>query len=755
VIGAAGSGRRRRPQPVRRPAIAVFCAVIALATAGCSEWPWGDDQDGAGGPSQGAATETPRRYPGATETPLSVDEAEASYLETERVIGTGVFVNTTAAARKALRVEEDGTITLNFVEVPIKDVAAVVLGKTLKLNYAIDPKVQGTVTLRSARPLARAALLPTLESVLRLNGVVIVEQNGLFRLIPEAEALAGNVVPRLGADGAEREATFGVQVIPLQHTAATEMAGILEPLSRAGTVLRVDTERNLLLVAGTKQERLNLLQIVEIFDVNTLEGMSFALVPLRAATPEVVIRDLEKILGQDENKELVDLVRFVPIERTNAILVMTPNPDYLGQAEEWIERLDVGTDSNERRLFVYHVQNSRAAELAVVLDRIFAAFGDEVPPMAENGLRPGLVPAEIKSAGQTAEYTAGRPEQPVSQSAAAPTGAEPPPVTGQAPRQGAPASAPAGGAGLSLAGEGGVRIIADDANNALLILATPQRYRQIRAALRNLDLAPLQVLIEATIAEVRLENELRYGLQWFFKLGSSRFTLSDSESGSVESAFPGFSYLLTSGSDVRVVLNALEGVTDVKVLSSPQLMVLDNRTAELVVGDQVPIATQASVSTTDSDAPIVNSIEYSETGVVLRVTPRVNSSGVVTLDIEQEVSDVIETTSSGIDSPTFQQRRISSSVVIQSGQTIALGGLIRDSEEETKTGVPYLSRIPVIGNLFGTTETEVSRTELLVLITPRVVRDQDEATAVTEELRRKVHSVITLYNEALQQEPTP
>ena len=293
---------------------------------------------------------------------------------------------------------------------------------------------------------------------------------------------------------------------------------------------------------------------------------------------------------------------------------------------------------------------------------------------------------------------------------------------------------------------GNIRIIADEKKNALVILATSAEYRMIEATLKRLDITPLQVLIEVTIAEVGLIDDLRYGLQWFFESGDASATFSSLASGAVASAFPGFSFVF-AGSDARVVLNALTEITDVQVISSPQLMVLDNQSARLQVGDQVPIATQSSVTVNDPDAPIVNSIQFRDTGVILEVTPRVNAGGLVVLDVLQEVSDVVETTTSDIDSPTIQQRFIESTVAVQSGDTVALGGLIRDRHEESVSGLPLLSEIPILGNLFKTTEVVERRTELLVLITPRVVRNRREALEVTDELRRRLSTLGPLEKE--------
>ncbi len=258
--------------------------------------------------------------------------------------------------------------------------------------------------------------------------------------------------------------------------------------------------------------------------------------------------------------------------------------------------------------------------------------------------------------------------------------------------------------------------------------------------LEKLDTLPSQVMIEATIAEVTLNDDLEHGLTWFFENAESRFSFSDVASGAVGSSFPGFSYVF-SEADSRVALNALASVTDVKVVSSPTLMVLDNKTARLQVGDQVPVVTQSAVSTIDPDAPIVNAVSFRDTGVILDITPRVSDNGVVVLDITQEVSSVIETTTSGIDSPTIQQRRIETSVAVHDGESLALGGLIEDSRNVTSTGVPFLSEIPLLGEAFKSKSRKAGRTELLVLITPRVVRDRNEARLVTEEFRNRLDDV--------------
>jgi general secretion pathway protein D len=290
------------------------------------------------------------------------------------------------------------------------------------------------------------------------------------------------------------------------------------------------------------------------------------------------------------------------------------------------------------------------------------------------------------------------------------------------------------------AAEGLITITSDDSNNAIVVYATQRQYDVVADALRKLDIRPLQVVIEAAITEVTLTKELQYGVQWSFGFGQNTVSYSEGTTAAPVQNFPGFSYLFTNGTTISATINALASITNVKVLSAPKLLVLNNHTAALQVGDEVPIETASSSSVIGSDSPIVNSIDYLDTGVILKVTPRVNDGGLVLLDISQEVSDVASTPTSSaqIQSPTIEQRRIASSIAVQDGQTIALGGLIRDTRTDENDGVPLLKDIPVLGNLFKNTDNQDTRTELLVLLTPRVIKNPTDAQAITDELRQEI-----------------
>ncbi len=625
--------------------------------------------------------------------------------------GSGAFVNTAyrpPSGRVQVAQAGPGEFTLNFADADLREVIRAMLQDSLETNYTLDPRVQGLVTLQTSRPLSRDQILPTLEEILRLNGAAIIEGDGIFRIVPIEEA--GRSAPNLSFSEL-RGRGLSVRVVPLRFVSATEIQGLLESFNPVAGGLNIDAGRNLVFLTGSRQDLTSLANMIAVLDVDWMKGMSFALQPLKATGPDTMISELEQILNDPAGPNLSNLLRFVPIERMNAVLVISKQPRYLDEALRWIERLDQG-GGDQPRVHVYYVQNRRAAELAEVLGQIFgvetSAFGDSTDDLA-----PGLTPIGL---------TTGGPE--------AGDGEVPPPV---------PIGPSAGAGAPSLSGLGDVRVIADGASNSLVTLATKADYEVVKAALRQLDILPLQVLVEATIAEVTLNDDLDFGLRWFFQQGNNEFTFSDFAGGALTGVFPGFNYAFNSG-DINVALNALKTITDVKVLSAPSLVVLDNQTAKLEVGDEVPITTRSLVDTDNSNT-VTNEVEQRNTGVILTVTPRVNAGGLIILEVVQEVSDAVDTDTSDIDSPTIQQRKLESTIAIQSGESVALGGLVRDRVAETVTAVPLLGDIPVLGHLFKTTSDQTERTELLVLLRPRVIRNSDDARTLTEELKRKLPSV--------------
>ncbi|CAE7836061.1 xpsE [Symbiodinium microadriaticum] len=551
-------------------------------------------------------------------------------------------------------------VVLNFSDADIRDVVRLVLGDVRQENYLIDANVKGRVSVETRKPLTRDGALSVLENLVRASGNSLSKKGSIWVVAPAGRASGGSIDL-----ASENAAGQGFQVYPLTFVGAQEMAGILTKVLPQGSVAHVDTSRNLVMVRGDGSVFDLTRDTVEIFDVDAMKDQSVLLRGLTHVDAGTMAFELDNLYGGTNKGPLAGIVRIVPIERLNAVMVMSPQRKYLEDAHQWITRLDRSRDPTGRRLFVYYVQNGKASSLASTLQGLFptAATGGSV--VTGSGSAP---PATAESGAE---------------------GATPPSTFARAVGQGAFSSAAAG-----------LRVMADEVNNALLILATPQEYEVMAEVLRKLDIAPLQVLIEATIIEVALQDDLRFGVQYFLNTGganltdSGRTVLTNRMVEAITPTLPGFAFTLADGFQPRFILEALSEVTDVKVISSPQVMVLDNQSAELQVGDQVPIITQSSQGVFTNTSPIVNSVEYRDTGVTLQVTPRVNSSGLVTLEISQEVSDVAQTTTSTINSPTIRQRRILSTVAVHSGDTVTLGGLIRETEQKGQAGLPGFSQIP-------------------------------------------------------------
>jgi general secretion pathway protein D len=633
---------------------------------------------------------------------------------------------------------KDG-IQLSFTDVDINQVVASVLGEALGLNYSIDPSVKGTMSLRSSRALSAEELLPALEAALRVQDLALVQVDGTYHVVPIKDA--PRRVTSINPSTDRTQAGFSIQIVPLQFISPVEMEKILQPFAPPGGVMKVDEARNLLLLAGSSRELDTMLDVVKTFDVDWLAGMSYGFFNLNYVDAKTAVTELSEIFA-DPKSPLAGVVRLVPITRLNTILVITPQQKYLQAVETWIKRLDVGGTSAGRRIYVYDVQNGRAEDLAKSLNKILSlpTMEEDQPTRARagfsmnNGSSSGFSSNSGVNAGLTPGYN---PSQNQGGSAGL-NNLYPPPL-------GSSGSQP--GLNQNTAKQGDLRIVANNDSNSLLVLATPAEFSVIEAALARLDAPSRQVLIEASLAEVTLNDELRYGIQWNYNGKNGPLTLSSAASGAVSQSFPGLSYLFTGSTDIRAVLNALQTITTVRVISSPKLVTLNNHEAQLQVGDEVPVATQSAVSVVNPDAPIVNSVQMQDTGVILSVTPRVNKNGLVEMDITQEVSNSVPTTTSGIDSPTIQQRKLSTTVVVKNGDTIALGGLITESKSKNKSGVPYLQKIPFLGALFRDTDNQTIRTELILLITPRVMRDDNEFQNVMDDLRNEFKTLKDVFNE--------
>lgn len=701
--------RSPRTAPHHRPAIRVSLLVAALAVSSCSVLPPSLRKDAE--PAKPEATVmTPAQVAAvAGLKPAAPAAAEKIYP------GTGNFVHQRSVPAPVPGPEE---ASLNFESLDVREVAKVILGDYLKQSYTVHPSVTGTVTFRTVRPLPMKDLLPTLEMLLRQNGAAVVVEEGIYKILPIAQ-VRGSVSPQLGGTPRPIPQGFSVLVVPLKYVSAREMQKLLEPFAADNTV-RIDEIRNLVIMAGNQRELKHLVDTVDLFDVDWLSGYSVGLFPIKGADVKTLVGDLERVFGAGAQSPLAGIVRVIPIERMNALLVVTTQARYLEMAKTWIQRIDqVGGTSGGSRIHVYQVRNSKAENLAQLIGDLFSSRRTTTTAPT---LAPGARPAEIRGS-----------------------------AFGQAQTTTTTVTPPAAAASFQMPGGSGttaneVRVIADKDTNSLLIVATPGDYEVIEDALKKLDVVRRQVLVEVLLAEVTLTDGLEFGIDWFISARNNTSgtlntmgTLPSSRTGTV-AGFGGLQLIQLTGDEIRAVLRTLGTDGKTKVVAAPQVMVLDNEKAEIKIGDRISVQTQSQTGV-NTGTGVLNSFQYLETGVLLAVTPRINSGGMVTLEINQEVSQAKNPTGAGNPNPDVGTRSAKTSVVVGSGESIVLGGLIREENRRTSSGLPLLSKIPLLGALFGYQTLDLTRTELVMVVTPKIVSDTAQARQVTEELRRKLPSL--------------
>ncbi len=639
------------------------------------------------------ACETPRAIrPDVAVIPLNRPAAPAEAapsVEAREIDDMSWRIENAALAPAAPAVQTSPTRSFNVVfdQAPIAAIADAILGQSLRRSFRIDPAVQGTLTFSLTGRMSEAQALSSLDRALRSVSAALVAEGAGYAIVPSAQASrlsAPPVFTQGGADGLAGSAIYQARSI-----GAAEIARLLEPLAGEAATVRADPGREQVYISGDPTTVNALIRTARSLDVDWLQGKSLQFFPVRYATPTDIGADIRQVFGGPDGP-LGNQIQFIELTRLNGLLVIARSPDGLDRAAEWIARFDRAPAPASRRLRSIPLANLEAEQFVTTLSALLGTG----------------------AASSTPEAPAAAQAQP------------PTPAAGTASTAAAPA--------VSMGSTGGLRITADARTNALILLADDAEYRNVLDIVRELDSPPPQVLIEATIAEVTLNDRLRYGVQWFFDDGDLTGGFSSGSDDDAAPSFPGLAIRYLNV-DVRAVLNALSAVTDVQLISTPRILVLSNESAELQVGDQVPIITQTAVGL-NNDSRVLNSVQYRDTGVVLSVTPRVTESGRMFIEIAQEVSEVSGTTSSEIDSPTIQQRRLSTRIQVEDGQLVVLGGLLRSSRSLGDTGVPYLSRIPALGALFRTRDTTERQTELVMFLRPTVIRARSDIDAITNEM---------------------
>ncbi|MFK7607339.1 MULTISPECIES: type II secretion system secretin GspD [unclassified Pseudomonas] len=730
----------------------LLCLATAVALAGCATTPEHYENDPAlmqealqGTGSQRAPLSEPDRLP--PPTGASAKASPRQQIKTGNQTFVRPPVPAVSPSTANTPADASGDIVFNFTNQPIEAVINSVMGDLLHENYSINQGVKGEVSFSTSKPVNKQQALSILETLLSWTDNAMIRQGGRYVILPANQAVAGKLVPEMPV--ARPSNGLSARLFPLHYISAIEMKKLLKPFARDNAFLLVDPARNVLSLAGTPDELANYQDTIDTFDVDWLKGMSIGVYGLQRASVGELMPQLQKIFGPDSGMPLAGMVRFLPNERTNSVVAISSQPRYLSEVGDWIHTIDEG-GGNEPQMYVYDVRNMKAADLAKYLRQIYG--NGQIKDERAAKVAPGLRTRSLSSLTGAASNTSDMGLNASSDSQDSLQQTEDDSETEVADDN----AGGMGGTGIEAVGtesgasqrlDNSTRITAQVSSNQLLIRTRPAQWAEIEAAVKRLDNAPMQVQIETRILEVNLSGELDLGVQWYLGrlAGNSASTTVANASGSQGALGGGGAGLGAAdslfysfvSSNLQVALHALETNGRTQVLSAPSLVVMNNQQAQIQVGDNIPIS-QTTVNTNVSDTTL-SSVEYVQTGVILDVLPRINPGGLVYMDIKQQVSDA--NTSTALDNngnPRISTRSVSTQVAVQSGQTVLLGGLIKQDNSDTASTVPYLGRIPGLRWLFGTTSKSKKRTELIVLITPRVVTSNSQARQVTDDYRQQL-----------------
>jgi general secretion pathway protein D len=612
-------------------------------------------------------------------------------------------------------------------EMPLSDFIHYVFADILQVNYVVDSQVEKSrkpITLNLNQTISKQQLFEVVANVLKQHGLSVHIKDDTFYIWKAGPAQ--DVAIGIGATAADIPTTFGdiQQIIPIKYMDAQNLLSFV-PQS-AGIKAVAALRENVLVVTGSRDQVEQVISVVNMLDRPAMRGWFVGMLRLQYWNPADMAQELTEILTQ-EGIPVAKMtgqkgVYMNQLDRLESLLIFAAEKEWLERVRYWAKILDVPVARAQRQFFLYFPDNSKATELGDSLNKIFG--------VAMDGSGEGRGDATGMRGSRT--VWSGAP-------AASPGSNRSPdaPQTGAA--AGSPGEAPAGRQapsaetdiipGLPMIG-GDVKIAVDENRNALIIYATPEEYNMIKSLMQRLDVMPGQVLIQATFAEVTLKDTLQYGLEWFLEQEIGDVTTTLSTLGGLGLGNAGLAGTLISDSaKFQMIFNMLMQEDLVKILQSPRVTVRDGKSAYFMVGQEVPIIMSEATSAdlvVEGTTGIVRSIQYRNTGVTLNVTPSIHTKGVVTLEIAQEVSEAQTNTVSDIDSPLILNRNITTEVVTGDGQTVLLGGLIRENASESVNSVPFLGSIPILGFLFKTTSKNIDRTELVVLVTPRIIKNTQD-----------------------------
>ncbi len=614
-------------------------------------------------------------------------------------------------------------VVFNFDNADIYEVIRV-MAEIMKISYIIDPRVKGVVNIHTSGQIASKDVFPIFQSILKLNGATAVKKDGFYEIVPLGEAKKLPVSPMIPEPGKPvSEERYTIQILSLKYIPVTEVSKMIKPFLSDGADIVEHPPHNILIIGDLASNVKKSVDIINLFDLDIFTDLRIRIYPVINADVTEVTKEMERIFASFEVSTKSGRgvgITFTPITRINSLLVVSSIPNIFEKVEGWLKELDkIPTEGTKYSVFVYYVQNAKAKDLAEVLKQVFVTTKEKK--------------AEFKEKVTAPEY---------------PRGVKPIPTTPSTP---SPTATPSKEEG-SAATEGEIHIVVDETNNALVIRAFARDYKSILEAVKKLDIYPKQVLIEMLLAEITLDDTYKFGIEWARFLSSSppnaqevvvqgRPPTDPFSLAATTVASAGVRYSIVElGGRISAAISAAADDNRLNVISSPHILASNNKEAKIQIGTSEPLLTNTYTTTSTSTIGVIEgTIEYKDVGIILAVTPRISDAGLITLEIEIEKSDADTKSVFGrTDVPYFNKKTAKTTLSVLQGQTIVIGGLIEDRRKRNKGGVPLISRIPLVGALFGKHDFQDKKTELVLLMTPHIITDHIQSKTVTDEFKEKV-----------------
>lgn len=645
----------------------------------------------------------------------------------ESVLPTPTPLTTPPAPVKPKEPSRGSKFVLNFDNADIYEVIRV-MAEMMKFNYIVDPRVRGVVNIHTSGQISSEEIFPIFQSILKLNGATAVQKGFIYEIVPFGEAKKLYTPPSTAVEleKASAEEKYTIYIVPLKYIPVAEVSKMIKPFLSDGADIVEHPPHNILIIGDLASNVKKSMDIIGLFDIDIFSEMRVRIYPILNADVTEVAKEMERIFSSLE----VSLksargvgITFTPIVRINSLLVVSSIPQIFERVEKWVKELDkIPPEGTKVSVFVYYVQNGKAKDLADVLKQIY-----------------------------TSEKKAEAKEKAVTPGAARGVRPSPSPPAATTPRE--EGILPSGGVP-----EGEITIVVDETTNSLIIRAFHRDYKAILETIKKLDIYPKQVLIEVLLAEVTLDEETKYGLEFStftdsFTSGASTYTYTVGMGGigTPDSFVSGLRYSIVSAGKLSAAIHASATENRLRVITSPHILASNNKEAKIQIGSSEPIltntyttpgATTAATTSVVSTGLVEGTIEYKDIGVILSVTPRISDGKLVTLEISIEQSTVSQKDLGNLKNvPFFPKKTAKTTLSIMEGQTIVLGGLIDESKNATSAGVPFLSKIPILGALFGYQTRSINTTETILLMTPHVISDLQESNQVTQEFRDKVQKL--------------